>query len=110
MALLTAQRPAITGVAATFAAASGGGDTLKPATNSVFIVKNGGGSPITVTVVVPGNTPYGLAQPDMTVSVAAGAEEWIGPLDSGLVDSSSGVISVTYSAVTSVTVAYMQHP
>lgn len=104
MALLTHQAPKLTGTAVTYAAASAGGDTLGRTTNGVLRVKNGGAGAVTVTVVTPGNTQYGQADPDIPVSVAAGAEVAIGPFpDSLAVD---GVISVTYSAVTSVTVAY----
>lgn len=104
MALLTHQAPKLSGTTITYVAASAGGDTLGAVRNGVLRVKNGGASPVTVTVVTPGSTQYGQADPDIPVVVAAGAEVAIGPLsDSLAVD---GVISVTYSAVTSVTVAY----
>lgn len=104
MALLNHQAPKLAGTTITYGAAAAGGDTLGVVRNGVLRVKNGGASPITVTVVTPGSTQYGQADPDIPVTVAAGAEVAIGPLsDSLAVD---GVISVTYSAVTSVTVAY----
>lgn len=104
MALLTHQAPALSGTTITYAAAAAGGDTLGRTSSGVLRVKNGGAGSITVTVVAPGTTQYGQAEPDIPVAVAAGAEVAIGPLpDSLAVD---GVISVTYSGVTSVTVAY----
>lgn len=107
MAALTTQRVLVTGTTITYAAAAGGGDTFTGGARGVLRVKNGGGSPITATVVVPGNTAYGQAQPDIALSVAAGTEGNFGPFDSGMVDG-NGNVSVTYSGVTSVTVAYVE--
>lgn len=107
MATLTPQRSQVQGTVITYAAAAGGGDKFGPGADRHFRVKNGGGSPITVTVVVPGNTKYGIANPDITSgSIAAGAEWCFGPFPDDLGDSTdSGLISVTYSGVTTVTVA-----
>ena len=66
-------------------------------------VKNGSASSITVTVVVPGST-YGQANPDVPVVVAAGTEAAIGMIPGAL--AVDGVVSVEYTAVTTVTVAY----
>lgn len=104
MALLTYQQPTLAGTTITYAAAAGGGDTLGYTPTGVLRVKNGGGSPITVTVVTPGNTKYGQADPDIPVSVAAAGEKAIGPFPAEL--AVDGIVSVTYSGVTSVTVAY----
>lgn len=109
MALLAPQQIQITGPAITLAAAAGGGDTVAPNDRLFLWVKNASGSPITVTVVVPG-TYFGQALPDVAVSVpATTGERMIGPLDSRLADPSTGVISITYSAVTSVTVAAVKN-
>lgn len=104
MALLTHQAPTLAGTAVTYAAAAAGGDTFGRTAAGVLRVKNGSASSVTVTVVTPGNTKYGQADPDVPVAVAAGAEVAIGPFSDAL--AVDGVISVTYSAVTSVTVAY----
>lgn len=105
MAALAYQRAKIAGQAITYAAASAGGDTVPPSTSGALLVKNGGGSSINVTVAVPGDTKYGLANPDVVVAVAAGAEAAIGPFPSDLADSSDGLVHLTYSSTTSVTVA-----
>ena len=106
MALIAAQYPLITGKTLTFASASGGGDTLAPTPTSVLHVKNGSGSSINVTVVVPGNDDFGQARPDIVRAVPAGEHHIIGPLSSPLLLNGSGVIDITYSSVTSVTVAH----
>lgn len=107
MALLTVQQAVLKGTAVTFAAAAGGGDTFpRPHDHVGLRVKNGGGSAITVTVVIPGTNSYGEPQPDVvSTSIAAAADVTIGPIPPEAVDSSTGLVSVTYSGVTSVTVA-----
>lgn len=104
MALLTNQQPTLAGTAITYVAAAGGGDTIGYSPTGVLRVKNGGGSPITVTIVTPGNTQYGQADPDIPVTVTNGTEKAIGPFPAQL--AVDGIISVTYSGVTTVTVAY----
>lgn len=109
MALLAAQTVSIAGTQATYTAAAGGGDTLAPNDHAYLHVKNGGGSPITVTVVVPGNTKYGQAAPDVPVVVTNATEKFIGPFPPDLADPITGLVGITYSAVTTVTVAVVTH-
>lgn len=108
MATLAYQQVPIAGVVPTLAAATGGGDAIAPNDRGALMVKNGGGSPVTVTIVVPGNTKYGQAAPDVPVVVAAGATALIGPLPSDLGDPTTGLVGITYSGVTSVTVGGVQ--
>lgn len=107
MALLSVQQANTKGKVITYAAAAGGGDTFAvPHDHVEFRVKNGGGSAITVTLVIPGNNSYGEPMPDIaSTSIAAGAEVAIGPIPAVAVDGSTGVAGVTYSGVTTVTVA-----
>lgn len=106
MAQLAYQQIAITGLEATFAAATGGGDTVAPDDRGFIRVKNGGGSPITVTIVRPGSQ-FGQANPDIPVTVTNAEERDIGPLPRELADT-DGLIDITYSGVTSVTVAALR--
>lgn len=69
MAALTVQNVARSGLAPSYAAAAGGGDTF---TNdgAVFLhVKNGGGSSINVTIDSTAPAGVGLAQSDVVVAV-----------------------------------------
>lgn len=105
MATITPVSVAAGGSAVTMTAASAGGDTIANASAARFIVNNGGASSITVTFAgaVPcsqGQTHTQLEQ----VTVAAGATEHI-PVPSAAVNPNTGNAGVTYSAVTSVTVA-----
>lgn len=104
MATLTYQSADVLGAAYTTQAAAGGGDKVAPASHGAVLITNGGGSPITVTVAVPGNTEYGQAEPDYTVSVGAGAAKLIGPFGADLAGV-DGLVALTYSDVTSVTIA-----
>lgn len=83
-------------------AAAAGGDTAPCGDGRFLYVANGGASPITVTVATPGEVK-GLAVADAALVVAAGAAGAI-PL-TRLFAGAGGRASITYSAVTSVTVA-----
>lgn len=107
MATLTPQQATLAGTTFTTASASGGGDKVRPVDGVAVLVTNGGGSPITVTIVAPGNTEFGVAEPDPTVTVANGTSKLIGPFSQKL-RGTDGLVALTYSGVTSVTVAAVQ--
>jgi hypothetical protein len=106
MALLAPQASAVTGLNVTMSAASGGGDTIVGGSTTALIVRNGDASSKTVTIVRPGTT-YGTADPDIALVVPAGGLAIFGPIPSEFADPTdpAGGVDVTYSAVTSVTVA-----
>ena len=85
---------------------AGAGNTVVNDGKTVFLVKNGGGGSVTVTVVsVPdSNGRTG----DLTLVVAAGAEECVGHLDPALFNQRSGDVGqvhFNFSVGTSVTMA-----
>lgn len=103
MALLSTQQMTSAGAAITLASATGGGDTADISNGRTFLwVKNGAGSPVTVTLTTPGVIDGDLAVADRAVSVTNGTEKLIGPLRP---DVYGGVVAIAYSAATSVTVA-----
>jgi hypothetical protein len=106
MALIAAQTVSTAGLAPTFASASAGGDQAPVGGGYFLVVRNGGASPVTVTVVTPG-TIKGLAIADTALVIAA-AGEGIVPMDSIYRNPSTGRADITYSAVTSVTVGVLQ--
>lgn len=108
MALLSAQQATPAGTTLTLAAASAGGDTFAASRQYALEVRNGSGASITVTVATPGNDSYGLARPDITKAVAATASALFGPFPADLADPATGLVTVTYSASASVTVALVQ--
>jgi hypothetical protein len=107
MAFLSPQQIAVTGTVITYAAAGAGGDSCSPDDRVFLRVKNGSGSSINLTLVVPGTT-WGQANPDPVIAVPATTGEVSIALPAGLVDLSTGLISWTYSAVTTVTVALVR--
>lgn len=105
MATLTVQDSAQAGLEVSFDAAAGGGDEFANANgNTILLVNNGDGSPVTVTIVTQ-STYQGLALADQAVVVAAGEIEAIGPFNTDDFNDSNGRVQVTYSGVTSLTVA-----
>ncbi len=94
------------GMALAGVAAAGGGDTFENTGKEVFVVNNGGGGAVTVTFATP-VTVDGLAVADLTASVGAGASRAIGPFPPQVYGEN---VSVSYSGVTSVTVAVMRFP
>lgn len=102
MAVLTVQNVVRAGLEATYAAAAAGGDSFPNDGKDTFAhVKNGSGGSIDVTIETPG-TVDGLAIADRVVAVPAGEERMIGPFPTATYSNSVGL---TYSGVTSLTVA-----
>ena len=107
MATLAVQQIPVTGFTPTFAAAGAGGDAANPDDRTFLRVKNGSAGAINVTVVVPGSL-YGQALADPVVVVPATTGDVLINLPSGLADPATGLVSWTYSAVTTVTVALVR--
>jgi hypothetical protein len=113
MALLVKQLVQTVGKKLTFAAAAGGGDTVKNDQrdgSTTFICLNNllGAAPCVVTLNDPKSVgPPGAKQfdPDLEVTVPAGEYWMIGPLSAGRFNDASDIISWTYSQVVAVTVA-----
>jgi hypothetical protein len=109
MALLTVQNATVNGIVKTMVAAAAGGDTFPNDGNTMLFVKNGGASSVTVTINSQTPCNYGFDH-DIVVSLAAGAEINFPKLDTvRFNDSTTGLVSVTYSAVTSVTVGAVRN-
>ena len=119
MAQLTLNQHALAGLNPAFVAAAAGGDAFADSGDerTYVRVKNGGGAAITVTVapVSPtsvkqaGITPQPVALPSYSVSVPASGDMTIGPFPQAYREANSNV-NLTYSAVTSVTVAAIRMP
>lgn len=93
----------------TTAAASGGGDTFaNPADGTtLLVVDNASGSPITVTINSLVASNYGNDD-DIAVAVSAGSRTFLGPFDRARFNDSAQTVAVTYSGVTSLTVAALK--
>ena len=109
MATLTRQTPGEDG-GLTFGAAASGGDVFANDGETYFAVTNGGGSSVTVTITAQNTsttkTGFGtVTKANGGAAVAAGDTDVFGPFPTGAFNNSSGQVAVTYSGVTSVTVA-----
>lgn len=117
MAALSVQDVVRTGLAASYASAAAGGDTIAVSgnTNQLFAhVKNASGASVNVTVTRQNTTANvggegSVTLSNLVVAVPAGAERFIGPFTPSLVDS-TGNVNLGYSAVTSLTVAALRLP
>ncbi len=112
MVTVTAQAVVNTGLEATYAAAAVGlEDKVLAGGNTFLHVKNGGGSPITVTLSTPA-TFDSLAVADPVSTVDNAKEEFIGPLPrSTFGDPADGnLVTITWSDNTSVTFAAIYLP
>jgi hypothetical protein len=97
------------GLSPTFGAAGVSGDTFPNDGHTFIRVKNGSGSPITVTVA-PARAVDGLTPAGRTVSIpATTGDVSIGPFP-GDDYNTDGTASVSYSSVTTVTVAVVSLP
>lgn len=106
MALLAVQLISHAGLNPAFAAADVAGDTFGNDGSTSLHVKNGGAGAITVTVGSDKLCDQGFDH-DIAVNVPVGAERLIGPFRPKRF---GGVAAVTYSGVTSVTVAAFRLP
>jgi hypothetical protein len=107
VALLAYQQIVQTGLQPTYVPATVTvGDSVIPDEDGFIHVKNGGGGAITATVTTPGVGPGGVAVPDIPVtSIPAAGAAMIGPLNAALADPTTGLVTVVWSGVTTVTIA-----
>lgn len=106
MATLTTEVVTRAGVQETLYAATGAGDAMYCGSGMYLRVNNGGGSPISVTLVVPSARTYepNVAISNVVVAVTNATSKAIGPVDSTFADPTTGLCTITYSTATSVTV------
>jgi hypothetical protein len=107
MALLAVQQVTLAGLDVNPVSATSGGDTAPVGDRTYLHVINGSGSAVTVTLATT-QTVSGLAVADVTHSVPAGKTTILPLFPATLLADSTGICSITYSAVTSVTVAVVR--
>lgn len=106
MAVLTVQHTTgTTGLVPTFTAAAGGGDSFVNVGGAVLQVKNADSVSHTATITCQTACSLGgTSVHNIAIAVAAGATAMIGPFGFNYNDA-AGSVQITYSAVTSMTVA-----
>lgn len=108
MATLTPTAISRAGVVQTMASASVGGDALANNVGTQYLIyTNGSGSSITVTMAFASTaTVDGQSATNRTVAIGAGVTKLIGPFPpTDYNDPATGNVLLTYSGVTSLTVA-----
>ncbi len=106
MAVLTIQTVTRAGVGPTYQACAGGGDEFRPDETTFLHVKNGSGGALTVTIAATATVLPNLTVGNVAVSVPASGERMIGPFPAQFfANSADGNADITYSGVTSLTVA-----
>lgn len=108
MATLSVQSIVRTGLNPSLTAAAEAGDAFANDGKTFLRVKNAHASAartVTITSQLPaGAVPQGTAKTDLTVSVTATQERWIGPFDPAAFNDSNGRVVVTYDDEADVTV------
>ncbi|HEY1180249.1 MAG TPA: hypothetical protein VGF17_29175 [Phytomonospora sp.] len=107
---ITPQKATSAGLAPAYEPANASGNSFQLLNGRVLHVKNGSGSPVTVTIPTPGTVDTDLAVADRTIAVPAGAERLIAVGRNPAYRQPGWVAFVDYSAVTSVTVAVFDIP
>lgn len=111
MALINRQQFAEAGFTPSLVAAAAGGDTIvNDDGKTILHVVNGGGASINVTITAQttnasNNTFGSLTKGNIVVAVPAGQQRFIGPFPKAAFNQTNGQVAISYSAVTSVTVA-----
>ena len=110
MAELTVQQITEAGGAATYVSTAGGGDTADNNGNMFLHIKNGSGGEITVTITAVTTSVdsgvYGdLTKANATIAIAGSAEAFIGGFAPAAFNDGNGEVAITYSGVTSLTIA-----
>lgn len=106
MALMTKQFPSAAGVALTYGSVALT-DTFHNTGREFLHVKNGSGSSVTVTVTAPNPCQWGItnAVHAYVIVILTLTDEMIGPFPIDRFNNASSIVTVTYSAITTVTSA-----
>ncbi len=107
MAALSVQAASLTGLSPTFGSAAEGGDSFSNSGREYIHVKNGHSGSQTVTVNSQTLCNYG-SDHDVAVAIPAGEERIIGPFPKDRFNDAGGLVQLTYSGVTALTIAVVR--
>lgn len=109
MAALATQQAVPAGLNPSYVACASGGDTFVADGRTALVVKNGDSSSHTVTIASKKAAVPGLSVANLAVTVPAGAERHILVDGVSYTDATTGAASITYDAVTGMTIAAIRH-
>jgi len=104
LAILNVQKASLTGLTPVFVLADKDGNSFTNDGKVILYIKNGGDSPVTVTIDSQHLCNYGFDH-NVVVVIPATEERIIGPFRQDRFNDATGKVVVAYSGVTSVTVA-----
>lgn len=107
MATLTVQNVVRTGLEATFAACAAGGDAIPNDGRTIAEIINASGSDITVTVVSQ-TVIDSKALGDDAIVITAAERRHIGPWPTSIYNDVNERVQLTYSGVTTLTIAALR--
>jgi hypothetical protein len=96
------------GLLATYESANVDGNFYVNNGSEIMVIKNGSASPTTVTVDSVALDNFGNASHDVVYTLLAGAQMVIGFLSKRRFNDTNAHVNVTYSAVTTITVAVLK--
>lgn len=108
MAALSKQSIRRTGTNPSYSACSAGGDSVVPSDRTFLHVKNASAGSLTVTVVATKVPATDMTVTNLSVAVPAGGERMIGPITAPEFVDATGNAQITYSGVTSLTIAALE--
>lgn len=108
MATLITQSVTRAGVVPTYGACAAGGDRFTPDKDTFLHVKNGSAGALTVTVAATAVPAANVTTTVAAVSIPANSEKMLGPYPSELFAASDGLADITYSGVTTLTIAVVR--
>lgn len=105
MATLTVHDISTAGVTPVYAAAAGGGDQFPNDGKTLVHLKNASGGIITATFVAQVACNRGTVHSSAVAVPITTGEKWCGPFDPAIYNDANGMCQITYSGVTTFTVA-----
>jgi hypothetical protein len=111
MAAISTQNPTAAGAAITYGACAGGGDSFINTGRERVHIKNASGGSITVTFSSGSNKcSFGVSNVahDRVAAIPAGSDKWFDVFPVEQFNDASGNCNITYSGVTSLTIAVLR--
>ena len=105
MALIAPQTATVLGPAVTMTAITSS-DTFRPHARGVLLYRAEGGNS-TLTIVIPGNTDYGVALPDPAIAIGSSGLWIFGTAGFIKYADANGVVTITSSSQATITVGYL---
>lgn len=105
---LTAQKPTLSGLEATYTAANADGFSFQTTGEEYLHIKNAGVADRTATAPTPGTSGSGLAIAEATCPITAAEQRFFGPFPAAEFVQSDGAVYVNFDDPTGISVALLR--